>query len=282
MSETATDIVGHVQATRYLTSKLLIYYSVLLYDHLLTFSTEVELIWAAHWSVPKAFFLLLRYIVPPSVIIHTHLLSGIANSHFSSIVSSDAVLSRSCVIWYDISMYLGQISVTISNFLVLLHLWNLWERPPLFICCTLALFTLTTIASIVCTTFVVLATSHDVYYDQALRTCALRARDRMPLLWAPCMAFEIVAFSTMVYNALSRPRSLHTDVGRILYRDGVAYFLVTLRLMNLLLAALAPVSLVLLGVFFIWSSTTVTVTRLILNLRESRIRTAKLQDGCDG
>lgn len=272
MSETATDIVGHVQATRYLTSAGLV---VLLYDHLLTFSTEVELIWAAHWSVPKAFFLLLRYIVPPSVIIHTHLLSGIANSHFSSIF---------CVIWYDISMYLGQISVTISNFLVLLHLWNLWERPPLFICCTLALFTLTTIASIVCTTFVVLATSHDVYYDQALRTCALRARDRMPLLWAPCMAFEIVAFSTMVYNALSRPRSLHTDVGRILYRDGVAYFLIlfSLRLMNLLLAALAPVSLVLLGVFFIWSSTTVTVTRLILNLRESRIRTAKLQDGCDG
>ncbi|KAK0478824.1 hypothetical protein IW261DRAFT_1481063 [Armillaria novae-zelandiae] len=245
MSETATEIVLHV----------------LLYDHLLTFPAEVDLIWAARWSVPKALFLLLRYIVPPSVIIHTHLLSGIANSHLSN------------------TMYLGQISVAISNFLVLLHLWNLWERTPLFICCTLALFTLTTIANIVCTTIVVLATSHNVYFDHDLRTCAMRARDRMPLLWAPCMAFEVVAFSAMVYNALSRPRSLHTDVGKILYRDGIAYFLVTLRLMNLLLASVAPVSPLLWPVSaFIWSSTTVTVTRLILNLRELRIRTAKLQD----
>ncbi|KAK0430490.1 hypothetical protein EV421DRAFT_281735 [Armillaria borealis] len=81
MSETATEIVWHnIQATRYLTSAGLV---VLLYDHLLTFSAEVELIWAAHWSVPKVLFLLLRYLVPPSVIIHTHLLSGIANSHVS-------------------------------------------------------------------------------------------------------------------------------------------------------------------------------------------------------
>ncbi|PBK92493.1 hypothetical protein ARMGADRAFT_1063451 [Armillaria gallica] len=272
MSETATEIVWHIQATRYLTSAGLV---VLLYDHLLTFSAEVGLIWAARWSVPKVLFLLLRYFVPSSVIIHTHLLSGIANSYVSNTV---------CVIWYDISMYLGQISVAISNFLVLLHLWNLWERTPLFICCTLALFTLTAIANIACTTVVVVATSHNMYFDHDLRTCAIRDRAHVPLLWAPCLAFEVVAMSAMVYNALSRPRSLHTDVGKILYRDGIAYFLIlfALRLMNLLLASIAPVSLVLLGVFFIWSSTTVTVTRLILNLRELRTRTEKLQDGFAG
>ncbi|KAK0430491.1 hypothetical protein EV421DRAFT_281720 [Armillaria borealis] len=178
-------------------------------------------------------------------------------------------------------MYLGQISVTISNFLVLLHLWNLWERTPCFICWTLVLFVLTAIANIASTTVVVLATSHNMYFDNDLRTCAIRDRAHLPMLWAPCMAFEVVALSAMVYNALSRPRTLHTDVGRILYRDGIAYFLIlfSLRLLNLLLASLAPISLVLLGVFFIWSSTTVTVTRLILNLRELRTRTAKLQDG---
>ncbi|KAK0189836.1 hypothetical protein F5146DRAFT_1052828 [Armillaria mellea] len=226
MNETVTEVVEHIQATRYLTSKFLINWSarrsdVLLYDHLLTFSTEVELIWAARWSVPKVLFLLLRYIVPPSVIIHTH-------------------------------------------FLVLLHLWNLLERRPRFICCTLALLTLTTIANIACTTIVVLATNRNVHFDADLRACAIRDRDRMPLLWAP-------------------PRSLHSDVGKIMYRDGMVYFLLQSVLyfapFLCFLTNRRQVSLVLLGVFFIWSSTTVTVTRLILNLRELRVRTAKLQDG---
>ncbi|KAK0213576.1 hypothetical protein IW262DRAFT_1517135 [Armillaria fumosa] len=300
MSETAAEIVWHVQATRYLTSAGLV---VLLYDHLLTFSTEVELIWAARWSVPKALFLLLRYIVPPSVIIHTHLLSGIANSHMSntfldvprSNIGRNFKLYNVSTLSFEVELSLTHCpqspsspapleSLGAASAFHLLYLGALYpdnnNKYRMYDCrgasnkpyVILGLFSATYLAL------------DNVYYDQGLRTCAMRARDRMPLLWAPCIAFEIVALSAMVYNALSRPRSLHTDVGKILYRDGIAYFLIlfSLRLMNLLLASVAPVSLVLLGVFFIWSSTTVTVTRLILNLRELRIRTAKLQNGSDG
>ncbi|KAK0463038.1 uncharacterized protein EV420DRAFT_1151393 [Desarmillaria tabescens] len=81
MNETATEIAWHAQATRYLSGAGLV---VLLYDHILTFPAEVELIWTARWSVPKVLFLLIRYFVPSSVIIHIHLLSGIANSHVSN------------------------------------------------------------------------------------------------------------------------------------------------------------------------------------------------------
>lgn len=272
MNETAAEIACHVQATRYLSGAGLV---LLLYDHLLTFSAEIELIWAAHWSVPKVLFLLIRYLVPSTVIIHIHLLSGIANSHVSNTF---------CVIWYDISLYLFQISVGISNFLVLLHLWNLWERTPRFICWTLAFFVLTVIANIALTTVAVLTTSHQLYFNHALRTCVMMDRARVLMLWAPCMAFEVTVLSAMVYNALSRPRCPHTAVAKVLYHDGITYFIIlfSLRLTNLLLASIAPVSLILLGVFFIWCCMTMTVTRMILNLRKFarvRSRMAELQDG---
>lgn len=61
-----------VSLTRVASHMLYLLSQVLLYDHLLTFSVEVGLIWAARWSVPKVLFLLLRYFVPSSVIIHTH------------------------------------------------------------------------------------------------------------------------------------------------------------------------------------------------------------------
>ncbi|KAG7447185.1 uncharacterized protein BT62DRAFT_66471 [Guyanagaster necrorhizus] len=190
MNETAAEIACHVQATRYLSGAGLV---LLLYDHLLTFSAEIELIWAAHWSVPKVLFLLIRYLVPSTVIIHIHLLSGIANSHVSNTLRN--------------LLYLFQISVGISNFLVLLHLWNLWERTPRFICWTLAFFVLT------------------LYFNHALRTCVMMDRARVLMLWAPCMAFEVTVLSAMVYNALSRPRCPHTAVAKVLYHDGITYFI---------------------------------------------------------
>ncbi|EEB89744.1 hypothetical protein MPER_12126, partial [Moniliophthora perniciosa FA553] len=36
---------------------------ILLYDHLLTFDDEVELIWKGEWRFPKLMFLFIRYIV---------------------------------------------------------------------------------------------------------------------------------------------------------------------------------------------------------------------------
>ena len=45
---------------------------MLLYDHLLTFDQEVEEIWKAKWTLPKSFFLILRYLVPSVLIIQTY------------------------------------------------------------------------------------------------------------------------------------------------------------------------------------------------------------------
>ncbi|KAK0201055.1 hypothetical protein DFS33DRAFT_1456261 [Desarmillaria ectypa] len=240
MSETAIEIARHVQATRYLNGAGLV---VLLYDHLLTFPAEIDLIWAAH-CFPLG-----------------SVLSGIANSH----VSSTLIPNPSCTSAKYRSRFQIVLSPYHSRFELTIH------GPP-------------SPSS--------LAPLESLGTNSACRLLHLGAlrpdRDSQCDVYdyrgasnEPYVFFEVVALSAMVYNALSRPRSSHTDVSRILYRDGIIYFLILflLRLMNLLLASAAPVSLIFLGVFFIWCSTTVTVTRLILNLRKMRARTSKLQDG---
>jgi hypothetical protein len=56
----------------------------------------------------------------------------------------------------------------------------------------------------------------------------------MPLLFSSDsndlqLAFDITVLASTVYNALSKPRDLKTTLRRILYRDGILYFLVSIR-----------------------------------------------------
>ena len=44
--------------------------------------------------------------------------------------------------------------------------------------------------------------------------------------------FEVMVFVTVYWNALDRPRERHTDVSRILYRDGFIYFIVSPSLIH--------------------------------------------------
>lgn len=39
---------------------------------MLSFSDEVEHVWKARWSLPKTFFLFVRYAVPFALILHTY------------------------------------------------------------------------------------------------------------------------------------------------------------------------------------------------------------------
>ncbi|ESK87224.1 hypothetical protein Moror_5812 [Moniliophthora roreri MCA 2997] len=68
MEDLVTTILN-IQASRYVSAAGVV---ILLYDHLLTFGDEVELIWQAEWKFPKFLFLLIRYIVVISVLVHTY------------------------------------------------------------------------------------------------------------------------------------------------------------------------------------------------------------------
>ncbi|KAF8918364.1 hypothetical protein CPB85DRAFT_1430538 [Mucidula mucida] len=288
-TESAIDLFLHIRATRYLNAAGLV---VLLYDHLLLLEEEVRYLWASRWTLQKALFLWIRYIVPICVIIHAHQLAGIGNSELTDNVSSlnaSSILSQKAHLTAASSGLIFRSLLRLETcvpVLVLLHLWNLWDRDRRMMYATLSLFVITFIGNMACTAVTIVSLNETIYFNRELGLCALLDRGKTPLLWAPSIAFDIVTLVCVVYSALERPRTAQTAVTRILYRDGIVYLLLLflLRLANLFLSIFAPVSLIFIGVFFIWCSTTVTVTRFTLNLmrmeaREKARRQAFLLEG---
>ncbi|KAG2346083.1 hypothetical protein BDR05DRAFT_878983, partial [Suillus weaverae] len=238
---------------------------ILLWDHFLTVHDEVELIWRAQLSFPKLLFLFNRYVVPACLIIFTYATSG-----FSDDIFSDSVCIISCQTWFGVGIVVGMVSIGTSNFLILLRLWVLWDRKTRLVLVTLPLFLVTQITAIVCTAYVVSSMMPLVVFEPYLHSCILTQKVNFVILWTPGIVFEFMIFIMTWWNALDQPLPQHAKMAKVMYRDGSIYFFVSgLRLLNLVLSIVSPLSLMFLGVFFIWSACNVTLTRLIMNLRRA-------------
>ncbi|KAG2064738.1 hypothetical protein BDR04DRAFT_955331, partial [Suillus decipiens] len=240
---------------------------ILLWDHFLTLHDEIELIWRAQLSFPKLLFLFNRYAVPTCLIVLTYVVRGQANERG---LPTDSL--QSCQAWFGVGIIIGMVSIGTSNFLILLRLWVLWDRRTRLVIVTLPLFLITQITAIVCTTYVVSSMMPFMIFEPYLQSCMLTQKVNFVVLWAPgVIVFEVMIFITTWWNALDQPLSQHTKMTKVMYRDGSIYFFVSgrLRLLNLILSIISPLSLIFLGVFFIWSACNVTLTRLIINLRRA-------------
>lgn len=249
----------NLRASQYLSAAGLV---ILLWDHFLTVHDEVELIWRAQLSFPKLLFLFNRYVVPACLIIFTYATSG-----FSDDIFSDSF----CQTWFGVGIVVGMVSIGTSNFLILLRLWVLWDRKTRLVLVTLPLFLVTQITAIVCTAYVVSSMMPLVVFEPYLHSCILTQKVNFVILWTPGIVFEFMIFIMTWWNALDQPLPQHAKMAKVMYRDGSIYFFVLfgLRLLNLVLSIVSPLSLMFLGVFFIWSACNVTLTRLIMNLRRA-------------
>ncbi|KAF7360948.1 hypothetical protein MSAN_01124900 [Mycena sanguinolenta] len=179
----------------------------------------------------------------------------------------------SCRAWNGFAVYAGWLSMVISNFLVLLRIWTTLPRNHRLIAWSLALFGVMQLMSFAVTTWVISTALHTLVFDPILGLCVFSSKPNVFALWAPGLLFELIVFLTVCWNMLNRPRALGRDtdsqMARVLFRDGVTYFLILfiLRIANTVVAIVAPLSAVLVVVYFIWAATTVTTSRLIINSR---------------
>ncbi|QRV97418.1 hypothetical protein RhiJN_25437 [Ceratobasidium sp. AG-Ba] len=130
-------------------------------------------------------------------------------------------------------------------------------------------------------------------YSHLARICTVTEKPvTLQAVWAAPLGFEIVIFGMTLYKCLEHAKSqqLHTPLLHTLYRDGFLYFLIivgafikprritqpdgyllisglVIRILNLALWIVAPVSLIYLGLYFIWCLVTLLISRLLLNLR---------------
>ncbi|KAJ7458840.1 hypothetical protein FB451DRAFT_1563735 [Mycena latifolia] len=253
----------NVVITRYVSAAGFV---VLLYDHVLTLADEVEYVWSAPSTVAKILFLILRYMVPLFLLGQT-----ITRSGLPVIPISDNV----CKWWTAFATYTGWLSIVISNFLVLLRIWAMLPRGHRLITWSIMFFFVVQAISFTVTTWVVVKMTEVLVFEPLVGLCTFARKPNVVGLWVVGLFFEVVVFLTVCWNTLDRPRALgpasDAAVTRMLLRDGFVYFaiLFTLRVANTIIAIVSPVSSLFVIVFFIWSATTLTTSRLIINSRRT-------------
>ncbi|KAJ7655898.1 hypothetical protein B0H17DRAFT_1185986 [Mycena rosella] len=250
------------------------YMPALLYDHALTLDDEVEYIWSAPSTVAKVLFLVLRYMVPLLLLVMTITRSGIPVVPMSATV---------CKGWTAFATFAGWLSIVISNFLVLLRIWTTLPRGHKLIRWSIVFFVAVQLTGLGVTTWVIAQMIPVLVFEPLVGLCTFTSKPNVVGLWVVGLIFEVVVFLIVCWNTLDRPRTLGSDsevaVTRLLFRDGVVYFVIlfVLRVSNVVIAVAFPVSSIFIIVFFIWSATTLTTSRLIINSRRAVGKAAQLR-----
>jgi len=242
-------------ATRYLTLAGLV---VCVWDTVLTFPQELDLVWRTRLTVPKIAYLINKYAV-----------CGFLGFFFSNMTSQGDTTMTRCASSMFVLAVVGVVSIALANGLVLLRVYVLWGRRRVI---GIALVGGYAVTYALVLAFVILSAQslHDnASYNSEFESCVVAKNPRLLVgVWAPILANDIYAFALIFINALDRPRGLDEQIVKVLYRDGLTLFIIVLflRLMDLVISAAAPAALTFLGLAFVWAMVTVIVSRLILKL----------------
>lgn len=249
-------------ASKYIAAAGLVF---VIYDHVISFSDEVELIWKAKWTLPKVTFLLLRYTVPCVLIVHTYKLAGLKSVHNPN---------SFCQAWFNITVCLGMATIAVGNFLVLLRLWVIRNRNRIFIFSTLIVFVLAHVATITCVTILLINVTPSLMFFRGLGglgMCIIARRSILGILYVPAVIFNALALAATIWNAIGRPRREGTSLMQYLRQDGFIFVLLLflMQVINFFTTLLGPLHIIFPTIYVIWATTTVTTSWLALELRRN-------------
>ncbi|KZT64732.1 hypothetical protein DAEQUDRAFT_732276 [Daedalea quercina L-15889] len=234
-------------------------FSILVYDHILTFGDEVLYIWGDRFGLVSIIFLLNRYIIPLVLAVDVYETMGLT-SHNSAVIF--------CKVWTTVQSY-----VTIASFMSIhaivawrlyaLHGGQAWVRRVLW---TAAVVYVSSSTAIITAALVPII----VDLKPLLHECVSAIPSYLWVAWLPSIFFETLLFVlTVVAMLRQEKRRSFSTLSLLLYRDGMLYFVaVTVcSLFSLLVWALAPASLIGLARYFALAMVNLAGSRLVLNLK---------------
>lgn len=238
-------------------------FTVLIYDHVLTFADEIKYIWKADRSLVSFLFFINRYITPVVLAIDLYDKGGI----------SDYISQRFCITWYYTEAAWYICSFAIIHILVIMRVIAIWGRPRWIIILLTSLWL--AYFSISCSVLFSAAHSkaYTVHYDPLLKLCYLTISHYLWACWVAPIILEGVLF-VLSWIQISRTRQLssETPLLYVLFRDGALHFaiIVFCSCFNMIVWIIAPPSLVALAKYFSLAIVNVMISRLVLNLRSCR------------
>jgi len=232
----------------------------LFFDHVLTITEEVELVWKAPRSIAKYGFQFIRYTTPTTMALMADIISG----------SASELTDSFCQHFIPALAVLTLIFGIIADVIAILHVSTLWKRNVKVFAVLTISFVVTTAAAAI-TRF--LGLSHltpTVTHNTFLNICSGTEK---PLLlaapWGAGLIFDLIVIAFICWNAVRRPPNEKTPLVQALYRDSLGYFVIVsvIRTFNLVLTIAAPLWIFSLVATVSWPSFSVNLSRFIFRLR---------------
>jgi len=245
-------------------------FAVLIYDHILTFSDEVERIWKQKMTGASILFLINRYITPIQFIIII--------DAFQDPIWTRPTCNRFVI--FEGASTVALISV--CELILILRVYALYGRST-----PIAVFLLILLAVQISLSSAGLHRGFAVHLPPGITGCILTATSPFfATVWTAPLVTDTFIFILTVWRTCQYiKRSGRSPTIDIFLRDGIIYFCVIFmaNMLNTLLYFTAPPDIKPIGASFSQIITSVMISRLVLNLRSisqsADSRSARIQGG---
>ncbi|KAG8929109.1 hypothetical protein FRC02_005980 [Tulasnella sp. 418] len=257
--ESISVAVVHFTASRYL---FVAGYVFMIYDHLLTFGDEVELIWMKPFNTVSIFFMIIRYGGPVVIGLDVYDIGGLARN----------LSSQFCRNWHLTETYFQILFHGMIHALVAFRVRALWGRNYKTDWILLVSYALYLSSTIVIATIANAVIADQFYFNETFHMCFVDDfLGWFYWVWIPPLLLEVVLFAMTMAKAIRYHKGVVEimPVARVLYRDGIMYFLVIVgcTAINVTAWAALPPTLVALAKYFGFAVVNAMGCKLILNLR---------------
>lgn len=241
--------------------------TLVIYDAILIFNTELQTIWSSRWTLPKCLYLYIRVLTPIGLILQSYELSDLR----------PAMNATFCQGWMAFEAGAMLLSLFFANGLFTLRLTALYRRTP-WVVWFIRVFFVGSYAA--CLTFIIITQveySPGMFYSETFRVCSptttsMEMPITMPAIFFAPAAYEAFIFALTAYRAWKDSAKMSNPGGTpfltLLYRDGLIAFFVmmSLRIWNVWIYFTQPLSSFNMGTPMMWSVNAVLTARVYLNL----------------
>jgi len=263
--------IRDVEATRY---AQLASSSIIVFDHLVTFGLEVDLIWKSSWSFGKILFIINRYYTLASVIFNNY---ALLSTHLTD---------SFCHLYFQWQGWTGLIACMIAETILQMRLYALYSLNKKILALMVTAFTVASSISAVImgkvlASMTVTSRPFAILGIEPFRDLAFcfpsNISSKFFTFWIPMLAYECLLCVLALIRGFQTFRSDGTlfRSGRrlvaILIRDSVLYFIIIMStyLTCLLIWLTARQSLLEIPIGFSVAMSCVLANRIILNVRDA-------------
>jgi len=198
---------------------------LLLYDTIINFSDEINMIWLQRWSVGKVLYIITRYSCFLDAIV-------VLWYNFATNLSSE-----SCRVLYEMTNWLMTFGVIICQIVFIIRTYAIWGRST----SVLAYLCLVLVTAIVVSVVELNKSNISVIFvpspsSMVVPCVPILGNNRLFICFFFVMVVELNILCLSLVKGFSQWRRSSTPLVHTLYRDGVVYFAVlfSISLMNLI------------------------------------------------